>query len=165
MIIDNSRKTTAKQWFIKTALTYLGTPYIWGGDDPSGFDCSGFVVECLKSVGLLAEHEDYTADGLYNLLKLRSKNAEINIAKTASEKQTDVDIASNKMTGLLIFRFAKNGCANHVVICLDRWYQIGASGGRRSTITTEKSWDANAFVKIRPIGEIGNNIRFINPFA
>lgn len=27
---------------------YLGIPYIWGGDDPSGFDCSGYVQWVLK---------------------------------------------------------------------------------------------------------------------
>ncbi|MDD5426576.1 MAG: NlpC/P60 family protein, partial [candidate division Zixibacteria bacterium] len=54
----------AKKWFLTTALAYLGTPYIWGGDDPSGFDCSGFVIECLKSAGILEEAEDYSADGL-----------------------------------------------------------------------------------------------------
>jgi len=32
------------------------TFYLWGGDDPlAGFDCSGFVIEILKSVGILEE--------------------------------------------------------------------------------------------------------------
>ena len=28
---------------VATALTFRGTPYRYGGSDPSGFDCSGFV--------------------------------------------------------------------------------------------------------------------------
>ena len=54
-----------------TALSYRGTPYVWGGDDPSGFDCSGFVLECLKSVGLLPERADLTADRLMKSLDCR----------------------------------------------------------------------------------------------
>lgn len=33
------------------AQQYLGAPYVYGGASPSGFDCSGFVYYCLKSLG------------------------------------------------------------------------------------------------------------------
>ena len=32
------------------ALKFLGTPYIWGGASPKGFDCSGFVWYIAKQL-------------------------------------------------------------------------------------------------------------------
>ncbi len=121
----------ARRWFIRIALACLGTPYRWGGDDPSGFDCSGLVVECLKSVGLLSENADYTAQGLLELF--------------------GNGIISQPRPAALLFYRNDRGRAVHVTICLDKYFQIGAEGGGRTTKETCDAWEHNAFVKIRPL--------------
>jgi phage-related protein len=39
---------------LQYAKTFLGTPYVWGGGEPGGFDCSGLVQYVLNHFGIHA---------------------------------------------------------------------------------------------------------------
>jgi peptidoglycan DL-endopeptidase CwlO len=41
---------------VGVAMQYLGTPYVYGGASPSGFDCSGFVMYVFAQVGVSLPH-------------------------------------------------------------------------------------------------------------
>jgi cell wall-associated NlpC family hydrolase len=38
------------------AMQYLGTPYVYGGASPSGFDCSGLIMYAFAQVGVSLPH-------------------------------------------------------------------------------------------------------------
>ncbi|HMN99207.1 MAG TPA: C40 family peptidase [Miltoncostaeaceae bacterium] len=40
----------------RVALRYLGTPYVYGGGSPGGFDCSGLVSYAYAQVGVPMDH-------------------------------------------------------------------------------------------------------------
>ena len=121
-----------KQGYFRTkAVEYLqrwiGTPYSWGGDDFSSFDCSGLIVEVLSAVGIIQRGKDYTAEGL------RKKFKDNYIPKPYA--------------GCLVFFVNWEGQAKHVAMCLDEYFIIHASGGRQNTITIQNAIKHNAYIK------------------
>lgn len=123
---------------LKIAFAFIGKPYIWGGNDPvAGFDCSGFAVEILKSVGILPRKGDWTAQDLAN------KWPKI-------EKPTP---------GSLIFwDWNGDGKIDHVEIIFDindngNFLTIGSSDGGSKTLTEKDAILQDAYIKIRPARE------------
>lgn len=56
---ETTGSVTGEQ-IVAKAKQYLGVPYKWGGTDPSGFDCSGFVYYVLRSLGINASRTQTT---------------------------------------------------------------------------------------------------------
>jgi len=125
---------------IRVAWSFLGIPYIWGGDDPmKGFDCSGFVIECLKSSGILPRIGDWTAAQLF----LR------------------FSVVDDPIEGCLVFWGMP---ITHVELCLDNYLSFGASGGGSKTITSEDAIKQNAYIKIRPFRQRTGISGYVDPF-
>ena len=107
------------------AMLYFGIPYTFGGNNPAtGLDCSGLVVECLRSIGKHGK-SDLNAQMIYDEFKEESIHG--------------------KVTKDSILFFGRDfDSISHIAIALDDNLMIEAGGeGRNETDT--------GYVRIRPI--------------
>lgn len=56
MLRDLEISDAVQAQVVQTALQHLGVPYVWGGESPSGFDCSGLVKYVYLQHGVLLPH-------------------------------------------------------------------------------------------------------------
>ncbi len=98
---------------VDTAQKYMGVPYVWGGDTPAGWDCSGFTQYVMKEDG-------------------------INIPRTAAEQfaiGTPVD-RNNLQAGDLVFFTTYKPGASHVGFYMGGGKFIHASSAAKQVTTS-----------------------------
>ncbi|MEQ8170976.1 MAG: NlpC/P60 family protein [Candidatus Eremiobacterota bacterium] len=61
----SSRGSGLSASIVQLAYSFLGTPYVWGGTTPRGFDCSGFVqtIFALNGIKLLRMADEQFTQG------------------------------------------------------------------------------------------------------
>jgi hypothetical protein len=99
----------------RNALNYIGTPYVWGGNDPtSGIDCSGFVKNLYGQIG-------------------------VHLPRTAAEQalvgQPVRDLKDLIPGDRLYFWEAKRGRIGHTGIYLGKGYFVHSSRGHNGVAT------------------------------
>lgn len=50
--LNGTSVSATRQTIVANAKKFLGTPYVWGGSTPSGFDCSGFAQYVMRMSGI-----------------------------------------------------------------------------------------------------------------
>lgn len=96
---------------VSTARTFLGKPYVWGGESESegGYDCSGFLYAVLKKCGM-------------------------NVPRTTAQgfSQLGQAVSSIKSGDLLFFGKSKNNIT-HVAIAISDSQMIESIGSSKNT--------------------------------
>ena len=99
---------------IKTGISYIGTPYLWGGCTPGGFDCSGFIQY------IYAENN-------------------LRIPRTTNQMLTDLKSVNNLIKGDIILFNMQNGF-QHAGLYIGNDEFIHASSSQGITISSLSSY-------------------------
>ncbi len=104
--IDNIVKAPKKEDFVTFALSYLNSPYLWGGKNIMGIDCSGLVQVAASMCGVLLP---------------RNARQQVMFGKS-------VNFLSEAERGDLVFFDHEDGYISHVGILLNDHEVLHASG-------------------------------------
>jgi cell wall-associated NlpC family hydrolase len=112
---------------VEYAKSFLGTKYEWGGEDSSGIDCSGLVLECLWAIGM-GPDKDMTAKQLSDWMTPHSKTEYM-------------------APGSVLFFTTKDLVdVKHCAIAIDSEHMIEAKGGKFVRIRPIKVHDGKYFM-------------------
>ena len=110
---------------VGVAMQYLGTPYVWGGASPGGFDCSGFIQVRLHQVGVSLPHTPRRSSGTARRCRANSSNPATSSSSTASGTPASTSAAGSSST------LPHTGDVVKISSMNDSWYSSGFVGARR----------------------------------
>lgn len=119
----NSSSGGGAQNVIDFAKQYVGTPYVWGGNTPSGWDCSGFVAYVYNHFGIVMHQP------------------------TTYEEYQGTVVGPPYQTGDMLF-WGGRGSTYHVALALNANTLVMAANPERGTVVQAISaWQPNFGVR------------------
>lgn len=141
MEMEELKFTIVRRYIVELAMKLIGTPYIWGGSTPFGFDCSGFVIWILQVFGILGS-SDWTAAQLARMFEKTDSPLPGDLVFYGKEKINHVGIYAGELNKVAMM--------------------ISAAGGDSTTTSIERARIRNAKVKIKPVNYRNDFQYFVN---
>ncbi len=132
---DNTNYTyqqSVAQELVNYSMNFLGVPYVWGGETPNGFDCSGFTQYVFEAYGY----------ELYRVAESQMLNNGVEVSR------------SELVVGDLVFfgnTYASNELATHVGIYIGSGQFIHAASGGVKITDLSNEYYATRYVGARRI--------------
>lgn len=114
---------------------FIGSPYIFGGNTPQGWDCSGMVCELLRFWGVMGD-VDKSAQMIYD---------------SFSQHRDFVLPGPNARFPALVFYGRDTEHISHVAFKFNDTQVLEAAGGDRNTTSRHAAEDDRAFTRVRPL--------------
>jgi len=106
---------------LRLARSFLGTPYLWGGKSPNGFDCSGFIQSIFYTFNIELPRDSYQQAEILNKYKIDRDDVQ----------KCDLHF------------FNKNDKISHVALAEDKEYFLHAQGWVKQESFNKKSPNYN----------------------
>lgn len=124
----------------------LNIPYIWGGKNPDGYDCSGMAQMALRPFGL-DPPGDQTANALFKIADSLYRRVNLNISGSWVDEVGD-DPPILRMGDLIFYGSIQK--ASHVSIGVRGKIAFDAPNGGQICTTKEIAYSRGAFFQFLP---------------
>ncbi len=117
---------------VRYAKKFIGVPYRWGGSDPSGFDCSGYIQYVYARFGVKMDHSTYAQRAAFPAVARKNLRAG-DLVFFSGSGHAGIYIGRGRF-----IHSPRSGKRIHIASLSDGWYARSYSGAVRPPLTGQR---------------------------